>query len=160
MDKIYGQFDIDTIEKLADIINKKELSELTITDGDKTITIKGKKCPPPMPMPMPVMSGAAPVQAAAPVESALSASEASMAEEVSGKIVKSPIVGTFYSAPSPDKPPFVKQGDEVKKGDVIMIIESMKLMNEIQSEFDGTVEQILVSDGQAVEFDQPIMVIK
>ena len=52
MDKIYGQFDIDTIEKLADIINRKELSELTISDGDKTITIKGKKCPPPMPMPM------------------------------------------------------------------------------------------------------------
>ena len=103
---------------------------------------------------------AAPAQAQLPAESALSESEASMAEEVSGKIVKSPIVGTFYSAPSPDKPPFVKTGDEVKKGDVIMIIESMKLMNEIQSEFDGTVEQILVSDGQAVEYDQPIMVIK
>ncbi|MCR5599484.1 MAG: acetyl-CoA carboxylase biotin carboxyl carrier protein [Ruminococcus sp.] len=160
MEKIYGQIDLDTIEKLADIINKKELSELTISDGDKTITLKGKKCPPPMPVPMPVIAGGAPVQAAAPVENTLAASEASMAEEVSGKIVKSPIVGTFYSAPSPDKPPFVKTGDEVKKGDVIMIIESMKLMNEIQSDFDGVVEQILVSDGQAVEFDQPIMVIK
>lgn len=162
MDKIYGQFDLDTIEKLAAIINKNELSELTISDGDKSITIKGKKCPPPppMPMPMPVMTGAAPVQATVPVENTLSASEASMAEEVSGKIVKSPIVGTFYSAPSPDKPPFVKIGDEVKKGDILMIIESMKLMNEIQSDFDGVVEQILVSDGQAVEFDQPIMVIK
>ncbi len=155
MEKIYGQFDLETIEKLADIINKKELSELTISSGDNTITIKGKKCPPPMPV-----MAAAPAQAAVPVESTLAASEASMAEEVSGKIVKSPIVGTFYSAPSPDKPPFVKTGDEVRKGDVIMIIESMKLMNEIQSEFDGVVEQILVSDGQAVEFDQPIMVIK
>ena len=158
MEKIYGQIDLETIEKFADIINKKELSELTIASGENTITLKGKKA---MPMPMPVpVAAAAPQQAQLPAESALSASEASMAEEVSGKIVKSPIVGTFYSAPSPDKPPFVKTGDEVKKGDVIMIIESMKLMNEIQSEFDGVVEQILVSDGQAVEFDQPIMVIK
>ena len=157
MEKIYGQIDLETIEKLADIINKKELSELTIASGENTITLKGKKA---VPMPMPVVAAAAPAQTAVSVESALSASEASMAEEVSGKIVKSPIVGTFYSAPSPDKPPFVKTGDEVKKGDVIMIIESMKLMNEIQSEYDGVVEQILVSDGQAVEFDQPIMVIR
>ena len=157
MEKIYGQIDLGTIEKLADIINRKELSELTISDGDKSITLKGKKCMPAMPV---SVVAAAPVQNQAPIESALAESEASMAEEVSGKIVRSPIVGTFYSAPSPDKPPFVKTGDEVKKGDVIMIIESMKLMNEIQSEYDGTVEQILVSDGQAVEFDQPIMVIK
>ncbi|WP_028517142.1 acetyl-CoA carboxylase biotin carboxyl carrier protein [Ruminococcus flavefaciens] len=156
MEKIYGQFDLETIEKLADIINKKELSELTISSGDNTITIKGKKSVPAMSVPM---MAAAPAQPAS-IDSTLAASEASMAEEVSGKIVKSPIVGTFYSAPSPDKPPFVKTGDEVKKGDVIMIIESMKLMNEIQSEYDGVVEQILVSDGQAVEFDQPIMVIK
>ncbi len=155
MEKIYGQFDLETIEKLADIINKKELSELTISSGDNTITIKGKKSVPAMPMPV-----IASAQSAPSVDSTLAASEASMAEEVSGKIVKSPIVGTFYSSPSPDKPPFVKTGDEVKKGDVIMIIESMKLMNEIQSEYDGVVEQILVSDGQAVEFDQPIMVIK
>ncbi|MBR5683936.1 MAG: acetyl-CoA carboxylase biotin carboxyl carrier protein [Ruminococcus sp.] len=157
MEKIYGQIDLETIEKLADIINRKELSELTISNGDKSITLKGKKCMPAMPV---SVVAAAPAQNQAPVESTLAESEASMAEEVSGKIVRSPIVGTFYSAPSPDKPPFVKTGDEVKKGDVIMIIESMKLMNEIQSEYDGTVEQILVSDGQAVEFDQPIMVIK
>ena len=154
MEKIYGQIDLETIEKLADIINKKELSELTIANGEKSITLKGRKCLTPMAAPV------AQVQVPVSVESTLSASEALMAEEVSGKIVRSPIVGTFYSAPSPDKPPFVKTGDEVKKGDVIMIIESMKLMNEIQSEYDGTVEQILVSDGQAVEFDQPIMVIK
>ena len=87
--------------------------------------------------------------------------EAPAAEEANGgNIVKSPIVGTYYRSPSPDKPPFVKVGDKVKKGDVIMIIESMKLMNEVQSEFDGVVERILVTDGQAVEYDQPIMIIK
>ncbi|MBO4524079.1 MAG: acetyl-CoA carboxylase biotin carboxyl carrier protein [Ruminococcus sp.] len=157
MEKIYGQIDLETIEKLADIINRKELSELTISNGDKSITLKGKKCIPAMHMPLVTAPSA---QNQTSIESTLAESEASMAEEVSGKIVRSPIVGTFYSAPSPDKLPFVKTGDEVKKGDVIMIIESMKLMNEIQSEYDGTVEQILVSDGQAVEFDQPIMVIK
>ncbi len=157
MDKIYDQFDIETIEKLADIVNSKELSELTLTDGDKTITLKGKKCIPAPPVPF----MAPPVQAAAPAASdELAPSEAAAAGEISGKLVKSPIVGTFYAAPSPDKPPFVRVGDEVKKGDVIMIIESMKLMNEIQSEYDGIVDKILVSDGQAVEYDQPVMVIK
>ena len=89
-----------------------------------------------------------------------SESAAPKTEEFGGNIVKSPIVGTFYQSPSPDKPPFVKVGDKVKKGDVIMIIESMKLMNEIQSDFDGVVDRILVSDGQAVEYDEPIMIIK
>ena len=108
-------------------------------------------------MPVPFMG--MPAQAA-PVPAETPAAPESEAAAVSGNVVKSPIVGTFYAAPSPDKPAFVKVGDEVKKGDVIMIIESMKLMNEIQSDFDGVVEQILVSDGQAVEYDQPIMIIK
>ena len=85
---------------------------------------------------------------------------ASAGKEIKGNIVKSPIVGTFYASPAPDKPAFVKIGDTVKKGDVIMIIESMKLMNEIQSDFDGKVAEILVEDGQAVEYDQPIMIIE
>lgn len=157
MEKIYDQFDIETIEKLAGIVASKELSELTISDGDKSITIKGKKCPPPAPaaMPFPVMGAAAAVSAPA-AETDASAKE----EAVDGNVVKSPIVGTFYAAPSPEKPPFVKVGDTVKKGDVIMIIESMKLMNEVRSDFDGVVEKILVSDAQAVEYDQPIMIIK
>ena len=158
MSKLGFDFTFENIEKLADIVNDKELSEISLEGDDGVkLTIKGKKSVPAMPVPM---IASAPAQSAPSVDSTLAASEASMAEEVSGKIVKSPIVGTFYSSPSPDKPPFVKTGDEVKKGDVIMIIESMKLMNEIQSEYDGVVEQILVSDGQAVEFDQPIMVIK
>ena len=158
MSDIFGMVGIETIEKLADIINKKELSELTIADGDKTITIKGKKAAPVFAAPA-TAAVSTPISAPSAVET-LSPSEASTAAEISGKLVKSPIVGTFYAAPSPDKPPFVRVGDEVKKGDVIMIIESMKLMNEIQSDYDGIVDKILVSDGQAVEYDQPIMVIK
>lgn len=147
MSEIY-KIDIDTIEKLADIVSSRELSEITISDGEKSITVKGKKniVPPVMPVSASVPAAAAPAE--------------NKPETVSGNIVKSPIVGTFYAAPSPDKPAFVKVGDKVKKGDVIMIIESMKLMNEIQSDFDGVVDKILVSDGQAVEYDQPIMIIK
>ncbi|MBO5104813.1 MAG: acetyl-CoA carboxylase biotin carboxyl carrier protein [Ruminococcus sp.] len=153
MSEIYN-IDIETIEKIADIVSSRELSEITIQDGEKTITIKGKKnipAPPVMPVPMGMNAVSLPPTPVA---------ENKTADTISGNIVKSPIVGTFYAAPSPDKPAFVKVGDKVKKGDVIMIIESMKLMNEIQSDFDGVVEKILVSDGQAVEYDQPIMIIK
>lgn len=80
--------------------------------------------------------------------------------EAAGKIVKSPIVGTYYNAPSPEKPPFVAVGQKVKKGDVLMIIESMKVMNEVPSEFDGTVAEIMVANGSAVDFDQPLMRIE
>ncbi len=154
MEKIYG-VSIESIEKIAEIVSEKELAEITLEQGDCRITVKGKKCPPPPPMmPMPMGMPAVSAPAAAP------ASEAKTEKAVEGNVVKSPIVGTFYQSPSPDKPPFVKVGDKVKKGDVIMIIESMKLMNEVQSEFSGTVERILVTDGQAVEFDQPVMIIK
>lgn len=156
MEKIYGQLDLEVIEKLAKLVSANELSEITIEDGDKKITVKGKKCPPPPAMTMPFMPSA-PTAQAAPAQTAEKAEEAPV---ISGNIVKSPIVGTFYAAPSPDKPPFVKVGSSVKKGDVIMIIESMKLMNEVKSEFDGVVKEILVSDGQAVEYDQPIMIIE
>lgn len=157
--KIFNAVEIKTIEKLAKIVSDNELSEITVNIDNCNLTIKGKKCPPPLSaMPMPVSMGmtATPVQTTAPAPTAVQEEKS----EISGNVVKSPIVGTFYQSPSPDKPPFVKIGDKVKKGDTIMIIESMKLMNEVQSEFTGTVEKILVSDGQAVEFDQPIMIIK
>ena len=112
------------------------------------------------------MGGIMPVSAMPPVQLTASASgaEASVqtgsASVISGNVVKAPIVGTFYAASAPDKPPFVTVGQQVKKGDVLMIIESMKLMNEVQSDFDGTVAEILVKNGEPVEFDQPIMIIK
>lgn len=81
-------------------------------------------------------------------------------ETLDGNIVKSPLVGTFYNAPSPDAEPYVKVGDTVKKGQVLAIVEAMKLMNEIESEFDGTVEKVLVSNEEVVEFGQPLFVIK
>ena len=156
-EKIYD-ISLDTISRLADIVNEKELGEITITAGNSSVTVKGKKCPAGMPAAVPAAAVlAAPAQT---VQTAQTAQSAQSANAVSGNVVKSPIVGTFYAASAPDKPPFVTVGQQVKKGDVIMIIESMKLMNEVQSEFDGTVAEILVKNGEAVEFDQPIMIIK
>lgn len=154
-EKIYGQFDLETIEKLADIVKNKDLGEITIADGDKVITVKGKKCPPPAPMgmPMPMPMGGAPAPQTAPEAAATSA------PVTGGKAVKAPIVGTFYAAPSPDSKPFVSVGDKIKKGDTIFIIESMKVMSEVQSEFDGVVREICVNSGDAVEFDQTIMIL-
>lgn len=155
MCKILDTVELEIVEKLAKIVNDNELSEISISNDDCNITIKGKKCPPT------AMTANMGISAAAPAPVPVQTENAPKAESVSdGNVVKSPIVGTFYQAPSPDKPPFVKVGDTVKKGDVIMIIESMKLMNEVQSEFDGVVERILVSDGQAVEYDQPVMIIR
>lgn len=152
-EKIYNVVDLETIEKLADIVTAKDLGEITIADGEKVITVKGKKCPPPMPpmgaSVMPAVSAAAP---AAPAETPAAP------KAPAGKAIKAPLVGTFYAAPSPDQPPFVQVGDTVKKGDVVLIIESMKLMNEVTSDVDGVVQEILVKNGDAVEYDQPLMI--
>ena len=82
------------------------------------------------------------------------------APSVSGNIVKSPLVGTFYAAPSEDAAPFVKVGDKVKKGQVLAIVEAMKLMNDIESDFDGEIIEILVENGQSVEYGQPLFSIR
>ena len=158
-EKIYG-VSLETIAALADIVKEKDLGEITLTDGDKTITVKGKKCPPPIGMPPmpPIQQDMMPVTMNAAAKDGQGVPEVPHASD--GNLVKSPIVGTFYASPAPDKPPFVSVGARVKKGDVVMIIESMKLMNEIQSPFDGVVADILVKDGEAVEYDQPVMVIK
>ena len=150
---------IEFIQQLAELVKEKDLGEITVADGEEVVTIKGKKCPPPPPpMGAPVPPMGMPAGMPMPVQQA--AASGSSAESVpSGNVVKAPIVGTFYAASAPDKPPFVTVGKRVKKGDVLMIIESMKLMNEVQSDFDGTVAEILVNNGQAVEFDQPIMII-
>lgn len=148
-EKIYNMVDLETIEKLADLVAAKDLGEITIADGEKTITVKGKKCLPPMPLP----PAGAPVAAAAPAEAP------AVPQKPAGKTIKAPLVGTFYAAPSPDQKPFVQVGDTVKKGDVVLIIESMKLMNEVTSDIDGVVQEILVKNGEAVEYDQPLMIL-
>lgn len=155
MSKIGFDFTFENIEKLADIINEKELSEISIEVDDVKFVMKGKKCPPPPPMPM----GMPAPMAAAPVAAPVAEEKTEAPKAVSGNVVKSPIVGTFYAAPAPDKAPFVTVGQQVKQGDVLFIIESMKVMSEVQSEFSGTVKKILVNNADALEFDQPVMII-
>ncbi|MGN0649361.1 MAG: acetyl-CoA carboxylase biotin carboxyl carrier protein [Oscillospiraceae bacterium] len=143
---------LECVEALARIVKENDLGKLQISTESLDIVIEGRPCPPPMPaMPaMPVMSApAAPAASAAPAEKA----EA----PVSGNIITSPIIGTFYAAPSPDKPAFVEVGKSVSAGDVVCIIESMKLMNEITSEFSGKIAEIYVKNGDAVEFGQKLM---
>ncbi len=136
-----NHMNLEFIQKLADLVADKNLGEITVQNGDSTITVKGKK------------AAAQTVVESLPV----AAAAAPLAAAPAGKFVKAPIVGTFYAASAPDQPPFVKVGDQIKKGDVLFIIESMKLMNEVQSEIEGTVAEILVGNGEAVEYDQPIL---
>lgn len=146
---------IECIEALAEIVKKNDLGKIRISNEDLEIVIEGKNCPPPAPgVPVPMMA-AAPAAATAPA-----AEQAAPAAEVSGNIITSPIVGTFYASPSPEKPAFVKVGDTVNAGDVVCIIESMKLMNEINSEFSGKVAEIYARDGQPVEYGQKLMRIE
>ena len=105
----------------------------------------------------PVQAAAAPVAApaaAAPVASAPAAAA------ISGDTIDSPMVGTYYAAPSPDSAPFIKVGDTVKKGQAIAVLEAMKIMNELEAEFDCKILEILVTDGQAVEYDMPLFVVE
>lgn len=149
----------DEINKLADKVENGKLSKIKIKNGDCEVVIEKENKMPPPPMPMMPAVGV-PAAAPAAVPAAEVPANAPAEKTISGNVVKAPIVGTYYSKPGPDKAPFVEVGSAVKKGDVLMIIESMKLMNEVQSEFDGVVKEILVSDGTAVEFDQPVMIIE
>lgn len=150
---------VECIEALAEIVKKNDLGKLKINTESVEIVIEGRPCPPPMPAPVPMMGVPAVPGAPAPAQSAPAADPAAEAA-VSGNIITSPIVGTFYASPSPEKPAFVKVGDTVNTGDVVCIIESMKLMNEINSEFSGRVAEIYAKDGQAVEYGQKLMRIE
>lgn len=154
------KFDTDYIDQLAKIIADNELTEISLEDGNQAITIR-KDLPEvvsagvAMPVTAPVQQAPASAPAAAAAPKAESAEPAKK-----GNPVVSPMVGTFYSKPAPDKEAFVKVGDTVSSGDVVCIIEAMKLMNEIETEFSGKVVEICVEDGQAVEYGQTIMYIE
>lgn len=147
---------LDEIKELADRVENGSLSRIKIKNGNSELVIEKevKTEVVPMAAPIPPMMTAAPA-----AEAPAPAAAAPGAQSYNGNVVKAPIVGTFYTSPSPDSAPFVTVGSKVSKGDTIFIIESMKLMNEVQSDFDGVVKEILVENGSAVEYDQPIMVI-
>lgn len=152
---------IKTVKELAEIMKDTGLSYLKYKDDDFEIEM-GEKRPamPQMPPMMPPMAAPAAPMAMAVASAPGAEATAQTAPVASGNVMKAPIVGTFYAAPAPGKAPFVSVGSTVNKGDVLFIIESMKVMNEVTSEFSGRVAEILVEDGEAVEFDQPILRIE
>lgn len=158
--------DLKLVKNLLDLISNSEVNEVSIEEGDFKLKVKKKSDAPTgqlhYQMPQQPQQAAPPVQPSGQQPSGGSEPSAEEKKESSpdGEVVKSPIVGTFYESPSPDSDPFVKVGDKVNKGDTLCIIEAMKIMNEIDAEFSGTVEKIIVNDGQPVEFDQPLFIIK
>ena len=146
----------DAVKEFIGIMKDSGLSYMYVKNDKFEIEL-GQKNPPPAPSVMPAMPPMA--MAAAPAAAPQTAPAAAPAADT-GKSIKSPIVGTFYSAPSPTKPPFVKVGDKVSEGDTVCIVESMKVMNEIQADISGTVKSIAVKDGEAVEFGQPLIIIE
>ncbi|MBO8430401.1 acetyl-CoA carboxylase biotin carboxyl carrier protein [Spirochaetes bacterium] len=148
------KFDIEYVEKLAKVLADNSLTEISLEDGEQAITLRKE-----------VMAlAAAPVPAAAPQTTAAPASAeqpaASAEPAKKGKPITSPMVGTFYSAPSPDAKPFVEVGQTISQGDVVCIVEAMKLMNEIEAECSGKIVEICVKDGQPVEFGQVLMYVE
>lgn len=165
---------VEQVLELVKAVSDSELTEFKYEEdgvklslkktSDRIVQVQAPAAPAAAPVIAPAVMPAAPapVPAAAPVSAPAGAeapASASAESEIKGNIVKSPLVGTFYAAPAEDADPFVKVGDSVKEGQVLAIVEAMKLMNEIESDFTGTVTEILVENGQAVEYGQPLFVI-
>ena len=153
--------DMRKLKTLVDLVSESNISELEITEAEGKVRIVkgGYGVPSAMMMPAaaPMMMQPAP-QHAAPAAEAAPAPEAAPVQ--TGHVVKSPMVGTFYRSASPGSKPFAEIGSAVKEGDPICIIEAMKIMNEIECDMTGTVSKILVENGQAVEFGQPLFIIE
>ena len=153
--------ELEKIIELIHTVSESNLTQFTMEEGNLKISMKTDKqtkviAAPQAAAAVPAAMVTETVQAAVPArENAQQTQE----EILDGNVVKSPLVGTFYNAPSPDAEPYVKEGDTVKKGQVLAIVEAMKLMNEIESDFTGIVKEILVENGEAVEFGQPLFVI-
>ncbi len=156
---------LEALDHLMESIQKHQIGKLALKTEDFELEIRGGTkevtVVPAAVQGVPGMgqlpAAYAPVPEAAPAEAAFKTEQPA---EVEGTVVKSPIVGTFYAAAAPDKPAFAPVGKQVKAGDVLFIIESMKLMNEVQSELDGQVAEVYVENGQPVEYGQPILRLK
>jgi acetyl-CoA carboxylase biotin carboxyl carrier protein len=147
--------DIRKVKKLIELLEQSNINELEINEGDESVRIsRGGTAVTYAAAPLPAPVAAAPAPIASTAEAA-----APVAEEPAGHAVKSPMVGTFYASPAPGSPAFVSVGQKVAAGDVICIIEAMKMMNQIEADKAGTIGAILIEDGEAVEFDQSIVTI-
>ena len=163
--------DFKQIQELIKVVNRSNIGEISIEEKDFKITIKQKEDPAPVyaspaPAPAPVYAAAPQMQQSLPSPSTQEASGGASSSGASAEpkadnlvTIKSPMIGTFYRSPSPDKPAFVNIGDEVTVGKSVCIIEAMKLFNEIESEVSGKIVKVLVEDVSPVEYDQPLFLV-
>jgi acetyl-CoA carboxylase biotin carboxyl carrier protein len=154
--------DIRKIKKLIELLEESDIGELEIKEGEESVRISRGASGAALQaaqMHMMPMHYAQPAPAAPAPAAAAAEAPASTVPALAGHVVKSPMVGTYYAAASPGAEPFVKVGQQVKVGDVICIVEAMKMMNQIEADKAGTIEAILAEDGQPVEFDQPLVTI-
>ena len=155
--------DLRKLKTLIDLVSESGVAELEITEGDDRVKIVNRvgaapvAAAAPAVIATPVVASAAPAAAPAPAVAAEPAAAPVAAEDT--RTINSPMVGTFYRAPSPGAKPFADVGQKVKAGDTVCIIEAMKLLNELETEYDGVIKEILVENGQPVEFGQPLFVI-
>ena len=147
--------DLRKLKTLIDLVSESGISELEVNEGEDRVRIVNAGSP--APAGQVVYANPAPAQATQAAPAAVPTIEEAPAE--TGFVARSPMVGTFYRAPNPESPDFVKVGDTVKVGQTLCIIEAMKLLNEIESEQAGVIKQILCENGQGVEFDQPLFII-
>lgn len=154
--------DLRKLKTLIDLVSDSNVTELEITEAEGTVRIvKGSNVVHTNAAPSQMVYAApSPVAVSAPAPVVNSASVAAAVEELSGHQVKSPMVGTFYRASSPGAKAFVEVGDTIKQGDTVCIVEAMKILNEIEADKSGVVTKVLVQDGQAVEYGQPLVVIE
>ena len=155
-------FDVRKIRRLIELMNEHDLQEMDLRQGDTRIQLRRSgetlmggvpmaAAPAPMPVAAPPASAPAPAAAPAPTPAA---------EDPNTAVIKSPMVGTFYSAPDPDSSPYVKVGDPIGKETTVCIVEAMKVFNEIQAEVSGTIVAVLAENGEPVEFGQPLFKVK
>lgn len=146
--------DIRKVKKLIELIEESDIAEIEIHEGEESVRINRYSSTQPV----------AVTQAPAPITAVTSAApqvaEVNNIEELSGHVITSPMVGTFYDAPAPGSPSFVKLGQSVQKGETLCIIEAMKILNQIEADKSGVIASILTENGHAVEFDQPLFIIE
>jgi len=148
--------DIRKVKKLIELLEESGIAEIEIHEGEESVRISRATTTVPVALAAPVAAAPAPVAAIAPVAAAAADTE----EKIEGHVVNSPMVGSFYRAPSPGANSFVEVGSSVSVGDTLCIIEAMKLLNQIEADKSGKIKAILVENGQPVEYNQPLFIIE
>jgi acetyl-CoA carboxylase biotin carboxyl carrier protein len=150
--------DIRKVKKLIELLEESDIAEIEIHEGEESVRISRNGSAPMFTLP--AQMGAPAYGMAPPIPGEAAAKSEALEPEISGHLVKSPMVGTFYGAPTPGSKAFVVLGQEVSIGDTLCIIEAMKILNQIESDKSGTVKKILAENGQAVEYNQPLFIIE